>query len=378
VTDPAHETLASPGAPARPGAGSSACAPAPARASSRLDRSPLAQLALARIRGFFREPSAVFWSFGFPILLAVALGSAFRSRPPEPVRAAVEAGPRAEAIRAALAARDGVTAVVLSPDAARAALRTGKVAIVVESSDAPVYRLDPTRPESRLARAVVDDLLQRAAGRPDAFQTREVAVTEPGARYVDFLVPGLLGMNIMSAGMWGIGWVIVEDRHKKLLKRMIATPMRRRDYLLAFVAMRLLFLVVEVPVLVGFAMLAFGTPLRGSVVGLATVTLLGALAFSGLGLLVASRAKNPQTVAGLINLVMMPMFVVSGVFFSYENFPAAMQPIIRALPLTALNDGLRAVMNEGAGIVAIWPQGALLAGVALGTFGLALRWFRWS
>jgi ABC-type multidrug transport system permease subunit len=177
--------------------------------------------------------------------------------------------------------------------------------------------------------------------------------------------------------MWSIGWVIVEARQKKLLKRLVATPMRRRDFLLSFVVMRFAFLVAEVPVLVGFGVLAFGVPVRGPVVALAAVAALGALAFSGLGLLVACRARNTQTVGGLINLVMMPMFVLSGVFFSAENFPAAMQPFIRALPLTALNDALRAVMNEGAGLVAVAPQAALLAGVAAASFAAALRLFRW-
>ncbi|HEY6003198.1 MAG TPA: ABC transporter permease [Anaeromyxobacter sp.] len=343
-----------------------------------LDRSPLVQLTLARIRGFFREPSAVFWTFAFPVLLTIALGIAFRSRPPEPVRTAVLEGPRAEEVRAALSSGAGVTAEVLAPDAAQAALRTGRVSIVVVPGDPPAYRYDPTRPESRLARAVVDDLVQRAAGRADRIAPRDERITEPGTRYVDFLVPGLVGMNIMSAGMWGIGWVIVEDRQKKLLRRMVATPMRRSHYLLAFVLVRLLFLVLEVPVLVGFGRIAFGVPLRGSLLALGVLSVLGALAFAGLGLLVASRAKNTQTASGLMNVVMMPMFVLSGVFFSADNFPAFVQPAVRALPLTALNDGLRAVMNEGAGLAALSPQAALLAGVAVASFGAALRLFRWS
>jgi ABC-type multidrug transport system permease subunit len=348
------------------------------RAPGRLERSPLAQLTLARIRGFFREPSAVFWTFAFPVLLTIALGIAFRSRPPEPVRSAVEAGPGAEAVRAALSPARDVTAEVLEPASAQAALRTGRVSIVVVPGAPPTYRYDPTRPESRLARAVVDDLLQRAAGRADALAPRDVLVTEPGTRYVDFLVPGLVGMNIMSAGMWGIGWVIVEDRQKKLLRRMVATPMRRSHYLLAFVLVRLLFLVLEVPVLVGFAIVAFGVPLRGSILALGVMAVLGALAFAGLGLLVASRAKNTQTASGLMNVVMMPMFLLSGVFFSTSRFPSLIQPLVRALPLTALNDGLRAVMNEGAGLAALAPQAALLAAVSLGSFGAALRLFRWS
>ncbi|HET8542696.1 MAG TPA: ABC transporter permease [Anaeromyxobacter sp.] len=361
---------------ARPAAAAGALGASPA--PGRLERSPLAQLTLARIRGFFREPSAVFWTFAFPVLLTIALGVAFRTRPPEPVRTAVEAGPGAEAVRAALSSGRDVTTEVLAPADAAAALRTGRVAIVVVPGSPPTYRHDPTRPESRLARAVVDDLLQRGAGRADALSARDQLVTEPGTRYVDFLVPGLVGMNVMSAGMWGIGWVIVEDRQKKLLRRMVATPMRRSHYLLAFVIVRLLFLVLEVPVLVGFAMLAFGVPLRGSVLALAAVAVLGALAFSGLGLLVACRAKNTQTASGLMNLVMMPMFVLSGVFFSADHFPRLLQPAVRALPLTALNDALRAVMNEGAGLAALAPQAALLAAVALASFGAALRLFRWT
>lgn len=358
-------------------AGRPAAAPRPPTAG---DRSPLLQLALARLRGFYREPEAVFWSFGFPILLTIALGIAFRAKPPDPVRAAVVAGPQAEAVRAVLAAGEGIEVEVLAEEAAHRALRGGQVALLVVPGAppaAPTYRLDPTNPESRLARAVVDELLQGAAGRRAAFTARVEPFSEPGARYVDFLVPGLLGMNIMSSGMWGVGWVIVEDRQKKLLKRMVATPMRRSEYLLAFVFMRMLFLVVEVPVLVGFAHLAFGTPLRGRLLDLALLMVLGALAFAGLGLLVGSRARNSQTVAGLINLVMMPMFVLSGVFFSAKHFPAVVQPLIRLLPLTALNDGLRAVMNDGTSLLALGPQVAVLAAVALASYALALRWFRW-
>jgi ABC transporter DrrB family efflux protein len=343
-----------------------------------LDRSAVWQLTLARLRLFFREPSTVFWAFAFPILLTLALGIAFRNRPPDPVAVAVQDGSGAAGVREALARGADVDAVVLPPEEARAALRVGRVAVVVVPGTPPELVFDPTRPESRLAHAVVDDLLERAAGRRDVVAPAERPVTERGSRYVDFLIPGLVGMNIMSTGMWGIGYVIVEARSKRLLKRMLATPMRRSDFLLSFVLVRMLFVALEVPLLVGFGVIAFGVPLRGSVALLAAVALLGALAFAGLGLLVASRARNTQTVGGLINLVMLPMFVLSGVFFSSARFPDALQPYIRALPLTALNDALREVMNEGAGLAAVAPEAALLAGVAAASFALALRWFRWS
>lgn len=341
-------------------------------------RSPLWQLTLARIRLFYREPSILFWTFLFPILLTVALGIAFRSRPPEPIRVGVVAGQAAEVTRAALAVRADVEAKVLDAETARTELRTGRVSVVVVPGPPPVLRFDPTRPESRLAHLVVDDLLERAAGRKDLLSPREETASEPGSRYVDFLIPGLLGMNIMSTGLWGIGYVIVENRQKKLLKRLAATPMRRSHFLLSFAVVRSLFLLLEVPTLLGFGVLAFGIPLRGSVATLAVVVTAGAVAFAGVGLLVASRATNVQTVSGLINLVMMPMMLMSGVFFSSEHFPTLLQPLVRALPLTALNDGIRAVMNEGASLAAVGPQILLLAAVGAVSFGLALRFFRWS
>jgi ABC-2 type transport system permease protein len=339
-------------------------------------RSALAELTLARFRLFFREPSALFWTFGFPVILAVALGIAFRNRPPEPARVAVQAGPGADETLARLQG-DTIRATVEDADRARADLRGGKVTLVVIPGEPRTYRYDETRPEARLARLLVDDRLQRAEGRADPTRVADEHVTEPGARYIDFLVPGLVGLTLMSSSMWGIGYVIVELRTKKLVKRMLATPMRRGDFLLSFVVMRALFVLVEVPILVGFGWIAFGVRVVGSPLLLMGVALLGALSFAGLGLLVASRAQNTQTVGGLMNLVMMPMFVGSGVFFSASNFPDSIQPVLRALPLTALNDALRAVGNQGAGVTAIAPQLLVLAVVGVASFAAALRVFRW-
>lgn len=339
-------------------------------------RSALAELTIARFRLFFREPSALFWTFGFPVILAVALGVAFRNRPPEPVHVAVLAGPGAAETLDRLGGGQ-IKASVEDAEQARADLRVGKVTLVVVPGEPRVYRYDETRPESRLARLLVDDHLQRAEGRTDPTRVAEEHVTEPGARYIDFLVPGLIGLTLMSSSMWGIGYVIVELRTKKLVKRMLATPMRRGDFLLSFVVMRALFILVEVPVLVAFGWISFGVRVNGSLLLLLGVSLLGAMAFAGLGLLVASRAQNTQTVGGLMNLVMMPMFVGSGVFFSSSNFPDSVQPVLRVLPLTALNDALRAVVNEGAGAVAIAPQLGVLAVCAVVSFGAALRLFRW-
>ena len=338
--------------------------PASARAGS-----PLWELTLARLRIFFREPGAVFWTFGFPLLLSVALGIAFRNRPADPALVAVVS----EELQRSLAADSQLRARLLDETAAREALRTGKADLVVLPGPPISYLYDPARPESRLARALADAALHPAG--PPA--TVDKPVVEPGSRYIDFLIPGLIGMQLMSAGMWGIGYVLVDMRTKKLLKRLMATPMSRAQFLWSFVVMRALFLLLELPLLIGFAWIVFKVGVVGSPLLLLAVSLLGALAFAGIGLLVASRARNTQTVSGLINLVMLPMFVTSGVFFSTARFPDSIQPLLRVLPLTALNDALRSVMIDGGGIRAVATQCALLAGTGAISFVAALRLFRW-
>jgi ABC-type multidrug transport system permease subunit len=338
---------------------------------------PLVELTLARLREFLREPEALFWVFVFPILMACALGVAFRTRGDEPVVVGVVDRAGAQQVRATLERASGVIVRTLDAAAIARALQRAEVQVVVEPGTPPAYHLDPTRAESRLARRTVDDLLQRAAGRVDVFAAREAPIEAIGSRYIDWLLPGLLGMNIMSTGLWGLGFSIVSARTRKLLKRLIASPMRRRDYLLAQLLGRLVFLGIEVGTLLLFGYLAFGVPMRGSLALVLGTCLVGSLAFGGLGLLVASRARTIEAVSGLLNLVMLPMWVLSGVFFSASNFPASMQPAIQVLPLTALNDALRAVMLEGAGCAEVTHELGLLAGWGLISFGVALRIFRW-
>ena len=338
---------------------------------------PLVQLTLARMREFYREPEAIFWVFGFPIVLAFALGIAFRSRGPGELRVAVLRGPGDSALIAALDHAPGLAAAALDSGAARRQLRTGRVALLVVPGDPLVYRYDSTRTESRLARLEVDGVIQRARGRADAARVADERVTEPGARYIDFLIPGLLGMNLMGSGLWGVGFSVVQARTKKLLKRYMATPMRRSHYLLSYVFSRLAFLFVEVAALVGFGWWMFHVGVRGSVAALAGITVLGSFSFAGLGMLVASRARTIEAVSGLMNLVMLPMWILSGTFFSYARFPDAMQPFVRALPLTALNDALRAVMIDGSRLSQLSAPLGIVAAWGLISFVVALRIFRW-
>ena len=339
---------------------------------------PLTELTRARVRELTREPEAIFWVFVFPIVLAAILGLAFRSRPPDALPVAIVAGTHADARRAALSAGSDLEVSVLPEAEARQALARGRVVLVVSGDGTPSYAYDPTQPESRAARLAVDEALQRAAGRADAFTAGRSEVTEPGSRYVDFLVPGLLGMNLMGTGMWGIAFSLVVARNGNLLKRLVAAPVRRSHLLGAQLTSRLIFLVPEAGALLLFAYFALGVPMRGSVLLLVAISLLGALAFSGLGLLTAARPRTIEGVSGVMNLVMVPMWVFSGIFFSTERFPAAMQPFVQALPLTALNDALRGVMLEGTGLVALLPELALLAAWGGISFLAALKIFRWQ
>jgi len=338
---------------------------------------PLWQLTLSRFKEQLRQPEVLFWVFAFPLLLAVALGLAFRNRPPEVIRVAVAGGADADSIARLLNGTRGLQAEALPAAQAAERLRKGGVALVVVPGDPVVYRFDSTRSESRLARLATDDALQRALGRRDARAVTDQKVMAKGSRYIDFLIPGLLGLNLMGTGMWGMGYAVVDARKRKLMKRLLASPMRRSEYLLSFIAARLVLLGPEVVLLLGFGMLAFGVPMRGSVVNLAVLVLIGAMCFAGLGLLTASRARTMEMVSGLMNLIMLPMWILSGVFFSSANFPAVMQPLIKALPLTALNDALRAVILDGASLGAVAVPAAICAAWGLASFAVALKIFRW-
>jgi ABC transporter DrrB family efflux protein len=333
---------------------------------------------MARLREFFREPEVVFWVFGFPLILAIGLGIAFRNRPPDEIHVGVVEAPGSAAVTTALEAAAGFHVERITGAEAARELRLGKVSLVVVPGSPHEFRYDPTRPDSVLAREKVADTIQRAGGRTDPVEVIETRVTQPGARYIDFLIPGLMGMNIMSGGMWGVGFVLVDMRTRGLLKRLIATPMRRVDFLAAMMASRMLLVFIEMVLLLVFGWLAFKMVIAGSVGTILLLALLGAFVFTGLGLLAASRARKIETISGLINLIMLPMFVFSGIFFSAARFPDLLQPFIKALPLTALNDAFRAIILEGADLDSQLPRIGILLAWGIVAFTLALRRFRWT
>lgn len=349
----------------------------------------LRELYLTRLREFYRQPARIFWVYGFPTVLAVGLGYAFQSREPEPIQvdviknaasADVEKALSAKPARTGRPGRPAILFKVRPEEEANHRLLTGRTPLLVEkmTHGGIVYHYDPTRPESAVARSAVDDALQRANGREDRIEVRDIQIREPGSRYIDFLIPGLIGLNTMGGGLWGVGFLLVNFRIAKLLKRFRATPMPRENFLFAVLGARLTFLVPDVGVLLLMGTWMFRMPIRGSLGLVALIELVGALAFAGIGLLIASRANSTEAVSGLMNLVMLPMWLFSGVFFSSDRFPDTVQPFIQALPLTQLISALRLVILEGAGIAAVSGSLLILTAWAVGTFLLALRLFRWT
>ena len=350
---------------------------------------PLLEIVRARFFEFIRRPEAVFWVYVFPLLMVLALGIAFRNKPVETIEVALVRVAGGEELATALKHDERIRLRTGDLASCEKLLRTGKVALVViptpptesgSRAEPPkiVYRYDPTRPGSLVAKETVDHLLQRWAGRTDPLPTTDEMWDEPGGRYIDFLIPGMLGMGLMGGGLWGVGFAIVDMRIRRLLKRLMATPMRRTDFLMGVMLSRLLFVIPEMAMIVLFARVVFGVVVYGSYGAVALLILLGAFEFSGIGLLVASRARTLESVSGLMNLTMLPMWVLSGIFFSYERFPEAVQPLIRLLPLTPLIDALRKVMQEGEPLAGVVPEMGVMSVWMIVTFVVALRIFRWS
>ncbi|MDX2151184.1 MAG: ABC transporter permease [Bryobacteraceae bacterium] len=335
---------------------------------------PILELTFMRFREYLREPEALFWAFIFPTLLAAGLGLAFRNKPAE----VLTIGAVTPQLVAQLKQERLLDVREYSEADARKALREGRVALVALPQDNKVvYQYDDTNPEGRTARILADRAVQRAAGRTDPVATGDVYLREAGSRYIDFLVPGLIGMNLMGNAIWSIGFAIVDARRKKLMKRLVATPMPRHYYLLSFVFSRLVLLVVEVGLLLAFGVWIFGVPIRSSLADIAVLCVFGSLAFAAIGLLIAARPRTIEGVSGLMNLTMLPMWVLSGVFFSSQRFPDAIQPVIKALPLTAAIDALRGSMLQGASLAGLAPQIGVLSLWLVVSFVLALRLFRW-
>jgi ABC-2 type transport system permease protein len=365
-------------------------------------------LVLAHALAIIREPGVIFWGIVFPILMSLGLGIAFTKKADILRKVAVisntgftvsdssaifrfldmkceEHNPeKQDDYRWKLEIKDeklGKSVYLfyyLSWDEAIVLLKRGTVNLILNSNNGKTeYHFDPVNSDAELTYLKISGMIGSGvvlpAGRNDEIKPMTVA----GTRYIDFLIPGLITLGVMMSTMWGISYGIIEKRSRKLLRRMVATPMKKSHYLIALLTVRITLNFIEALVLLLFALIVFKMQIQGSISALILLFLTGNIAFAGLAILLSSHTSNTEVGNGLINAVVMPMMVLSGIFFSYHNFPDWSIPVIEKLPLTMLTDGVRSIFNEGAG----WPQVALpililtIIGVVL--FGAGLKIFKW-
>ena len=339
----------------------------------------LGQVTLLTFREFIRTPGAVFWTYGFPLTMAVCLGLAFRTSEPAPLAIAVVESEHVAAQFEALEKNERLQPQLFDLAGARDAFSHGRCLLIVSgTAQRPVITVDPTRPESELARLHVVQSLQASHSPQSVLEVEERDETAPGSRYIDWLIPGLISLNLLGAGLWGVGFNLVQMRVKHILRRLMVTPMRRSEFMLAFLLSRLLLVIPESAIILGFGVWIFDTPISGSLGTILVLVLLGAVSFTGLGILIACRAKSMESVSGLMNFVMIPMWLLGGSFFSSDRFPDVLQPLVQILPITHLNNGLRAVIQDGAEIGTMGLELGYLAAFGVLTMVLAIKIFRWT
>lgn len=368
-----------------------------------MKRNSLIQLILIHFREFIREPGILFWSIIFPVLMAWVLGIAF-SKNNELVQQVAfiedslnmnkdlrqflkdanyiedpeKEGPDyfEKSMQNEKLGRTSYKFLLTDWDGGLLLLKRGQVNLILrEYPDSVEYFFDPINPQAKmvyimLSSAINDEHL--------VYETASInLLTQKGNRYIDFLIPGLMAMGVMNSLLWGMSYALIDMRSKKLMRRMVATPMKRSEFLISIFIARLSITVIEALLLLTFAFAYFHISIQGSLPAFILIFLAGNIAFSGIAILISSRTDNSRIGTGLINVISLPMMVLSGIFFSYHNFPDFAIPIIRRFPLTMMADSLRSVFNEGAGIAQVSLNALILCLLGIICFAIALRTYKW-
>ena len=368
----------------------------------KLYNNQLFQLILAHFKEIIREPAVLFWGILFPILMAWGLGIAFTSKPKlEREIVIIKTSDTLQTGNSELIRflhpyqKKGKYPYIISlknkklgdvdlkftlKDWSNAIkmLKKGETSLILEpQKDVTYYHFDRANSDAQLMYQLVYSITNYGIDYYTAHQEEIKPLTLKGTRYIDFLIPGLISMGIMMSTCWGISYTVIERRSKKLLRRMVATPMKKSNLLLALIFARFTMNFVEAAILFLFAWLYFGIQIQGNIFALLLIIIAGNMAFSGISILISSHTSNPEIGNGLINAVVTPMMVLSGVFFSYHYFPEWSQPIIKNLPLTMIADNIRSIFNEEAGLVDIWKATLILMATGLVSFFAGLKLFKW-
>jgi ABC-2 type transport system permease protein len=368
-----------------------------------MKRNSLIQLILIHYREFIREPGILFWSIIFPVMMAWVLGIAFSKQNELVQQVALIENPVAQnkELRQFLDDADYVNNpekeghdylektiqneklgkttyrfLETDMDGGLLLLKRGQVNLILkEYPDSVVYFFDPVNPQAKMAYVMLSSIIKNEHL---VYETASISpLTQKGNRYIDFLIPGLMVMGVMNSLLWGISYALIEMRSKKLMRRMVATPMKRSEFLISFFVARLSITIIEATLLLSFAFAYFHISIQGSIPAMILVFLAGNIAFSGIAILISSRTANSRIGTGLINVIVLPMTVLSGIFFSYHNFPDKVIPVIQKLPLTMMADSMRSVFIEGAGIVQVSLNALVLSLLGIVCFIIGLRTFKW-
>lgn len=357
------------------------------------------ELIIVQFKEFFREPGILFWSFLFPILMALGLGFAFSEKPIKYKTVAyVEANTSDVHEFKGYMDKNGVKrsaqntyefdfgsektgftkykVCVVSWEQAVKMLKQGKVDLIMDEKEGKIqYNYDPLNSEAQLTYLQLTGFFSG-----NQIKTQEVQIkplTQKGTRYIDFLIPGLLAMNLMMSTMWGISYNLIEKRSRKLLRRLIATPMKQSDFLIAQLIARFALSFIEAVILFTFAKLFFQIPVEGSLFTAIVIFTAGMICFTGLAILSSCRVSNTNVGNGIVNLVVMPMMIMSGIFFSYHGFPDFMIPIIQKLPLTMIADSIRGVFIEGSTLQELLSPILILTSSGIIFLAIGLKLFKW-
>jgi ABC-2 type transport system permease protein len=339
----------------------------------------LLKLIGVQFKTFFREPAILFWAVLFPILMAWVLGVAF-SKKGESLRTVYVIGKQDERVRGEkiFAGETGnqfrIKFIPSSDQEAVRAIKRGLITVYVEAkNDSLIYHFDPLNPDAQLTHLILEREISGVAHSKTAVQS----LKSQGTRYIDFLIPGLIALGIMNSCLWGIGWTLIEARMKKLLRRMVATPMKKSVFLMSHISTRVVLGGLETLLLFLFAYFYFGSVVTGNVFAFVAVFLSGIFAFAGIGILVASRTDKSEIGNGLINAVTITMSILSGIFFNYHNFPDWAVSFIQVLPATILADAIRAIFIEAAGFAEVIVPITILFFTGFVTFVVGLKIFKW-
>jgi ABC-type multidrug transport system, permease component len=360
----------------------------------------LYRLITAHILEIVREPAVLFWGIVFPILMAWGLGIAFSNKKdinrevalilPQGISSIhqsslgdiIEHYPAKGSYYLPLKNEKlgdvNLTFHPYTQEEANVQLKKGTISLIVRVDKGKLYyHFDPANADAQLLYQLVKGVVSNGPAYYSSHQEEIQPLTLAGTRYIDFLLPGLLAMGIMMSTSWGISYTLIERRSKKLLRRMVATPMKKSNLLIALISARFIMNVMEASLLYLFAWLYFDMQIQGNLFALALLFISGNMAFAGISILISSHTSNTEVGNGLINAVVTPMMVMSGVFFSYTHFPEWTLPFIKHLPLTMLADGVRSIFNEGAGLLQVWKQVAILSVTGVVSFIVGLRIFKW-